>query len=129
MWLVKTAPDPVYENAVVLVDPAWNAHFELLPPYPNPFNSRTRITYNLAKPTQSRLIVCDLQGREIILLYNGLTEAGQHSLTWNSEGLSSGVYICRLSPAIHSRVKKWFWFVELSKLSGNGIVCAVKRLV
>ena len=69
---------------------------------PNPFNSETIIFYYLPKPGLARLEVFALTGQQVVVLYQGLQQAGYHRLHWDardSEGrlLASGIYLCRLA--------------------------------
>jgi N-acetylneuraminic acid mutarotase len=65
--------------------------------YPNPFNPTTVIRYQLPAAAQVTLTVYDLLGREVTTLVNERMCAGTHEATFDGSGLSSGVYICRLS--------------------------------
>lgn len=65
--------------------------------YPNPFNPTTQIQFALSKPARVRLVVYDMLGREVAKLADGEMAAGYHSVTWNASGVSSGVYIYRLT--------------------------------
>jgi len=100
IYLVKTAPDPLSLNAVLL-DPAFPFPFSIFPCYPNPFNSSTRIAYTLPSPSDVQLRVYDLMGWEVATLFEGRQMAGNHQTLWdgrNSLGapVSSGVYFVRL---------------------------------
>ena len=73
----------------------------LLPPFPNPFNPRTTISFHLEATQKVRLTVCDLAGRELVVLVDREFSSGRHELVWNgrdSQGreLASGVYFLRL---------------------------------
>ncbi|HCW75783.1 MAG TPA: hypothetical protein DHU63_04505 [Candidatus Marinimicrobia bacterium] len=70
--------------------------FALLPTYPNPFNPSTTIRYNLGENDQIRLVIFDLKGRQVTVLWDGSDLAGEHSLTWNSNDVASGIYLLRL---------------------------------
>lgn len=68
--------------------------------YPNPFNPSTTITYSIPyQPNQSlikiRLLVYDSLGREITTLVDENKPSGNHSITFNAQGLASGVYCWR----------------------------------
>ncbi|MCO6473773.1 MAG: T9SS type A sorting domain-containing protein [Melioribacteraceae bacterium] len=65
--------------------------------YPNPFNPSTTITYSIPQlSSQSlvkiRLLVYDNLGRVITTLVNENKSSGTYSITFNAEGLASGVY-------------------------------------
>ncbi len=64
--------------------------------YPNPFNSRALLSYQLSEATYVTIKVFDVKGREVTTLLNGHRSAGSHSLTWNGVDSPSGIYICRM---------------------------------
>jgi flagellar hook capping protein FlgD len=74
----------------------------LMAPYPNPFNPRVRIDYELASPGFARISICDARGRELKVLENGVFAAGERSVVWSGvddrgAAMSSGVYLVRMS--------------------------------
>jgi hypothetical protein len=71
-------------------------YFKLNQNYPNPFNPNTVISFQLAASSQVRLEVFDLMGRKVSTLVNSNLEAGLHEVTFNAEGLSSGIYLYRI---------------------------------
>ena len=71
--------------------------FALFQNYPNPFNPATTISYRLPAPGRVTLAVYDLLGRELIRPVDGRQSAGEHSIMFNGEGLSSGMYLYRLT--------------------------------
>jgi len=64
--------------------------------HPNPFNPTTKITFSLPKGANVKLIVFDVNGREVVQLLNGFLNAGQHSVIFDASNLSSGVYFYRI---------------------------------
>jgi hypothetical protein len=64
--------------------------------YPNPFNSETRLMFNLSCDTKVILTAFDVSGRRIEELINGMRSAGQHEILWSARGLPSGVYFLDL---------------------------------
>ncbi len=65
--------------------------------YPNPFNSSTTITYELQSRSEVALEVFNVAGQKIAELDSGAKDAGLHSLTWNADRYSTGVYFCKLT--------------------------------
>ena len=63
---------------------------------PNPFQRATRIRYRLPERSQVELRVFDLQGRQVGVLVRGVEAAGEHAVQWRPEGVSGGIYFCRL---------------------------------
>ena len=67
------------------------------PNYPNPFNPSTTIPFELDEPTDVTFTVYDIMGRTIsVVSDNQSFNAGEHTLTFNAEGLPSGIYIYRM---------------------------------
>lgn len=91
----------VYQSAVDLP-----AKVRLLQNYPNPFNPATTITYELPRPMNVRMTICDLQGRSVGVLVSGRKDAGLHRVTFDGSGLPSGIYFCRLSAETFVGVEK-----------------------
>jgi len=86
--------------------PGAPGRFTLLRNYPNPFNPSTRIAYSLPRNMEASLIVYDLNGREIAVLSDGIQPAGEHSVTFDGAGLSSGVYVTVLQTAEFTQSRK-----------------------
>jgi len=70
--------------------------------YPNPFNPKTNIVYDLPEPARVDLRVYDVAGRLVRVILDGVpSEAGPHTAVWDGRDgrgarLASGVYMCRL---------------------------------
>ena len=68
---------------------------------PNPFNSRTVISWFQLHPGEVRLEVFALTGQRVAVLHEGAKKIGLHRLTWDGRSdqgrpLASGVYVYRL---------------------------------
>jgi hypothetical protein len=70
--------------------------FALYQNYPNPFNPSTVIRYDLPKNAYVKVMIYDILGRVVANLVDGVQTASQHSVQWNPNGLSSGIYFCRI---------------------------------
>jgi hypothetical protein len=80
--------------------------FELRQNYPNPFNPATTIKFEVPKTADVKLVLYDLLGREIKILFEGEAKAGVTEVSVSAEELNSGIYFYRLSTANHSSSKK-----------------------
>lgn len=70
-------------------------------PYPNPFNPRVAIAFDLAQAGKVSLRVYDARGRRVRTLISGRKEAGAYTVTWTGDddrgrSVASGVYYARL---------------------------------
>ena len=70
--------------------------FSLDKAYPNPFNPVTTLRFSLPVKAEISLIVYNLQGRQVLSLIDGNMEAGYHSVLWNADSHSSGVYFVKM---------------------------------
>jgi hypothetical protein len=74
--------------------------------FPNPFNSQTAIRYNLASVGKVLLRIYDFLGKELATPVNEVQSSGSHQVTFNSQGLSPGVYYYQLTIGDNSVTKK-----------------------
>ncbi|MBL7191351.1 FG-GAP repeat protein [bacterium] len=81
--------------------------FALIKAYPNPFNAKIAISFQLTADSDVELTVYDLQGREVQTLVTGLLSLGYHEAVFDGSDLSSGIYFIRLTvDSGQSTVKK-----------------------
>jgi hypothetical protein len=73
------------------------AFFNLGQNYPNPFNPTPVIRYQLPVTSVVKLVVFDILGREVALLVNERKALGGYDVKFDASGLSSGVYLYRLT--------------------------------
>lgn len=64
--------------------------------YPNPFNPTTQITYSIPFDGYVSLSVYNAIGQHVQTLVSDTVPAGQHSVTFNGQALSSGLYFYRI---------------------------------
>ncbi|MEJ2635783.1 MAG: family 16 glycosylhydrolase [Calditrichia bacterium] len=64
--------------------------------YPNPFNATARIQYCLPRTADVSMDLFDISGQLIKKLVDRRQSAGNHSFMLNGEGMSSGLYFCRI---------------------------------
>jgi|GEM_PF-3522932 hypothetical protein len=75
--------------------------------YPNPFNASTIIRYQLREKSFVSLKVYDVLGNEVITLLNEEKGAGIYAMEFESNSISSGIYVYRLVTQEFSDSKKF----------------------
>jgi hypothetical protein len=85
--------------------------YELMSPYPNPFNPSTTIAFRIAKQEMVELSIFDVLGRHIRTITRDVLPEGFHSVVWDGADdqgrvVSSGVYYSRLATAGYTSTNK-----------------------
>ncbi|HPN36849.1 MAG TPA: M14 family zinc carboxypeptidase [Melioribacteraceae bacterium] len=80
--------------------------YELLQNYPNPFNPNTTIKFTVPNKNLVTLKVYDVLGKIVATLVNEVKEAGNYSVDFNAEDLSSGTYFYEIKSGEFYSVKK-----------------------
>ena len=83
-------------SSAVEDEPVVIRDFELSQNYPNPFNPSTALTFALPEPAFVTLKVYDLLGNEVVTLVEENRPSGRYEVTFHTEDLPSGIYLCRL---------------------------------
>lgn len=65
----------------------------LYPNYPNPFNSRTHIRFDMPEAGHVRLSVYNLLGMRVTTLVDGVRDRGPHFVQFDGSSVASGLYI------------------------------------
>lgn len=63
--------------------------------FPNPFNQSARMEFSIPESTDLTISLFDLRGAEVRTIAADHYSAGNHSVSWDGNGLSSGLYIVR----------------------------------
>ncbi|MDP7526939.1 MAG: T9SS type A sorting domain-containing protein, partial [Candidatus Marinimicrobia bacterium] len=79
--------------------------------YPNPFNPKTSIRYEIPAENFVTISVYNIMGQKITDLVHELRPAGYHHTTWNSTNMhgdpvSSGIYIYTVTAGNYRADKK-----------------------
>ena len=70
--------------------------FELYPPYPNPFNPTTQISFLVNHTTVVSLNIYDINGRLVQNIYHAKTTPGFYQSIWEANNAPSGIYFLSL---------------------------------
>jgi hypothetical protein len=64
--------------------------------YPNPFNPMTNVQFSMCNAGNAKIVVYDIQGREVQTLVNEKLNAGTYEVKFDGSELTSGVYFYKL---------------------------------
>lgn len=89
----------------------WEHRDSLLAVYPNPFNPRATVLYQLPEERHVRLTVHDLSGRLVRVLVDESVPAGDRTATWDgiaADGrpVATGVYFCRYEDGVRAETAR-----------------------
>jgi hypothetical protein len=85
--------------------------FGLRPNYPNPFNGRTEISFDLPIASDVNLRIFDIAGRMVRTQNMADLAAGNHSIVWDGRtdfGIeaATGVYFYRIQAGVYTQTRK-----------------------
>jgi len=80
--------------------------FGLQRAYPNPFNPTTTISYQLASASFVKISIYDVTGKFVETLVNEQKDRGSYSVILDAGGLSSGIYIYKITAGKYSSINK-----------------------
>ena len=85
--------------------------FAFYQPFPNPFNPKTTITFDLPEEMEVNLNVFDINGRLVQTLNRSKLRAGNYSFDWEGTDqfgmkVTSGVYFIRIDAGSFKSIKK-----------------------
>ncbi len=81
-------------------------NFSLLPNYPNPFSSTTRIRFDVSEAALVVIKVYDTLGREVETIVDRQYSPGRYTFHFRARGLPSGVYLYRMTAGAFTRSDK-----------------------
>ncbi len=82
------------------------AEFALHSAYPNPFNPVTTISFSLPMDADVLIQVVNLYGRVVETLTNSNMNSGYHTVRWNADSHSSGLYFVKMVAGDYHRTQK-----------------------
>ncbi len=87
--------------------------FAMHPPYPNPFNPSSHISFDLPERSDIQLTIVNTLGQEVGTIMQGTYGPGTHRATWNASA-PTGVY---------------YWKLEAASLDSEKRIIATQRTV
>ena len=80
--------------------------FGLNAAYPNPFNPTTTLGLALNVDGHVSMSVFNIRGQVVEVLVDRNMKAGYHNITWNADGVSSGMYFVRAETGTNAAIQK-----------------------
>jgi len=74
--------------------------------FPNPFNPTTKISYTIKEKTNVQLVVYNMLGQRVETLVNMRQSPGKYVAEFDAKGLSSGVYLYKITAGSFQETKK-----------------------
>jgi len=82
-----------YSNTISVEIDFTPKEYTLYQNYPNPFNPSTTIKFALPFDSKVRIVVYNLLGEQVDVIFDQVKEVGYHNVNFNASSLASGVYI------------------------------------
>jgi hypothetical protein len=74
--------------------------------YPNPFNNRTTITYEVERNTHIKISLFDITGKKVASLVDKMQTRGAYQIIWNAGNFASGTYLIIMEKEEKASMKK-----------------------
>jgi hypothetical protein len=96
---------------VSIIDETLPITYKLYNAYPNPFNPRTTLHYDLPEDGFVNITIYDMMGRVVSNLVSSQQNAGYKSIQWNAtnnigEPVSAGLYLYTIQAGKFRQTKK-----------------------
>jgi len=79
---------------------------QLLANYPNPFNPSTNIGFTLQKDDAVTIEIYNIKGQVVKTLVQGVLPKGKHSIAFEAEDITSGIYFYVMKTSEYQAVRK-----------------------
>jgi len=96
---------------VSIIDGTFPITYKLYNAYPNPFNPKTTLHYDLPEDAMVNITIYDMMGRVVNTLINESQSAGYKSIQWNAtnnigQPVSAGLYLYTIQAGQFTETKK-----------------------
>jgi Zn-dependent metalloprotease len=62
--------------------------------HPNPFSNSFTISFTQPEQTDAKIYLTDAYGRQVLGIFSGSVDKGQHSIDVTTDGITKGLYFC-----------------------------------
>ena len=105
----KRTYDSISTVSVLNIATEVPGRYNLLQNYPNPFNPITNVKFSVVNSGNVKIVVYDVQGREVQTLVNEKLSAGTYEVKFEGSMLNSGVYFYKLVTDGFTETKKRYY--------------------
>lgn len=104
----QSAPSTEVSNSITGVEdaPVIPNQYALYQNFPNPFNPLTQITYDILHESFVTLKVFNMLGQEVATVVQGEQNPGRYTVTFDSKGLASGLYVYKITANNYVSIRK-----------------------
>jgi hypothetical protein len=88
--------DTTFLSAITPISNKIPRDFILHQNYPNPFNNKSNIKYRISKSSNIKIIIFDINGKELETLLNKKQSSGEYQVLFDGSNLTSGIYFYSL---------------------------------
>ena len=74
--------------------------------FPNPFNSKTMISFSVPEKRPVEIVVYDITGNQVMVIVNTVCEAGSYQISFDAQNLPSGTYYYKMTAGEFASVQK-----------------------
>ena len=99
----RVNPETSVKNSEGTVSPSG---FILEQSYPNPFNTSTRIVFEIIEATQLELSIFNISGEKVKTIRSGYHQPGRYQTIFDASPLASGIYYYQLLTSSQRSVRK-----------------------
>jgi len=103
----ESGGESIIEQIDISVKPPINRLFQN---YPNPYNSKTNIIFEITELSDVKIVVYDFLGNEIETLLNKTLKPGKYETLFNGASLESGIYLYKIFTGNFSETKRMILF-------------------
>ncbi len=105
---ITFGPDVSVEEMVEIIS---KIPIKFIKNYPNPFNPKTTIMFDIGIAGKVRVEIFNVKGQKVKTLINEKMEVGKHSVIWegrdrDNKSVSSGMYFYKISVNGDQRISK-----------------------
>jgi len=101
-----TGESEIFDPISVFVQTKLPSQPALFQNFPNPFNPKTTIRFDVHEETHVSLNIFDVKGREVLRLVNREYAPGSYHIILNGDILTSGIYYYRIQMGYYQESKK-----------------------